>query len=54
MEKAILLTRTEVLQAFGLAYTTDENAHKVLDSEVAIALVKILFGDKQPKQQEQF
>lgn len=37
------VTKEELLQAFGLAYTTDTNKTKVLDSEIAIEVANIIF-----------
>jgi hypothetical protein len=42
----IVLSREDLLQAFGQAYTSNKNAHKILDSEVGIELARILFGEE--------
>lgn len=41
-----VISREELMQAFGQAYCSKENAHKVLDSEVGIEQARILFGDE--------
>lgn len=40
----ITISREELLQAFGWAYSTPENQHKILDSEVCIAATERLFA----------
>lgn len=43
-EGEIVISREQLLQAFGQAYCSDENAHKELDARVGIELARILFG----------
>ncbi len=47
------ISRDEVLRAFGLAYTSERNRGKTLDSEVGIELGNILFGKSAPPRCEQ-
>lgn len=39
-----LFTKADILQAFGYVYTLPGNTHKVLDSEIGIALADHLFA----------
>lgn len=45
-ELSRIITKAEVLEAFGAAYTHKENEHKLIDFELGIALANELFPEE--------
>jgi hypothetical protein len=45
-EGEIVLSRKQLMQVFARAYCTEENKHKVLDPEIAYAMLDELFGKR--------
>lgn len=42
----VYLTREVLRETFARAYCAEENSHKVLDTEICLAMEKELFGEQ--------